>query len=167
MAICPFFYFCRWCSELQPSVKDLYAFRSPFFYTAAVTRIFKKFTLVIEIRNFSRNSSTALERHCGFEKLTRQMLSFSQIFFVFFFLFFFFLIFSGISGLFFLKILLRALKADFPGNFRKICPKLGLLQRFSLFLHFLTPLHACNRDPTLKFAPHHLCDITYLRKREF
>ena len=48
-AICPFIDFCRWHCELQPSVKDIYKFRSPFLYRTAETRILKKFVLVIEI----------------------------------------------------------------------------------------------------------------------
>ena len=50
-----------------------------FFYATAEKIFFKKFAFVIEIRNFSRNSSTALERHYGFEKTSRHSrLSFSQ-----------------------------------------------------------------------------------------
>ena len=119
--------FSRWRCELQPSVKNLYTFRSPFFYTAAETRIFWKFALVIEIWKFPETYQHILSP-CRFEKTLGYMLWFSKIFS------FFFLILFGVSGFIFLEISSwsEGFESQLFWKFWENSPKIW--RRFSCFL---------------------------------
>ena len=131
-AICPFYNFCRGRCELQLSVEDLYTFRSPFFYTTAETRIFKKIALIIEIWHFSRNLSTytfplPIRKNIKVHALISED-------------FFFFLIFFCVPGFIFLDFLSgsEGFISQLSWKFRENSSKIGTLAKVFPFFRFLT-----------------------------